>query len=75
MEATPGWVQAGLPGAGDALYGEDGALEALWRSIPAPGPGHEPAGPVALSLGGRAFTAILLGGASLGVVLVVPKEG
>lgn len=75
VEATPGWVRAGLPGPGEPLWGEDAALEALWRAVPAPGPDHRPADPVALELGGRPITARFLGGASLGVALLVAKEG
>jgi hypothetical protein len=75
MEATPGWTGAGLPAPGEALWGGDGALEAAWRAVPAPGAGDRPADPLALQLAGRPFTATFLGGASLGVVLVAPREG
>lgn len=75
MEATPGWVRAGLPGPGVAVHGGDPALEAEWRAVPAPGADHKPAEPMALALRGGAFTATFLGGPSLGVVLVVPREG
>jgi len=75
MEATPGWAGQGLPEPGEVVFLEDPALEAAWRAIPAPGPDHLPAGPGPLTLRGRAFTAICLGGASLGVVLLVPREG
>lgn len=75
MEATPGWTGQGLPEPGELLFRGDGALEASWRGIPGPGPDHTPADPESLILQGRAFTAVCLGGASLGVVLVVPREG
>lgn len=75
MEATPGWAGDGLPEPGEALFVEDAALEAAWRAVPAPGPDHRPADPLALRVRGRAFTATFLGGASLGVVLVAPREG
>ena len=75
MEASPGWTEAGLPEPGETIHGEDGALEAQWRAIPPPGPDHTPAPPQALTVRGRAFTGVLLAGPSLGVVLVLPKEG
>jgi hypothetical protein len=75
MEATPGWTRQGLPVPGEVLHGGDPALEEAWTAIPAPGPAHEPAAPVALVLGGRAFTATCLGGDSLGVVLLTPTIG
>jgi hypothetical protein len=75
MEATPGWTREGLPAPGDVLHAGDPSLEEAWRAIPAPGPAHEPAAPVALALGDRAFTATCLGGDSLGVVLLTRSEG
>jgi hypothetical protein len=75
MEATPGWAGQGLPEPGELVYREDPALASAWREIPGPGPDHSPAGHSPLTLQGRAFTAICLGGASLGVVLLVPREG
>ncbi len=75
MEATPGWSRQDLPGPGEPVFGGDPSLEAAWRGIPAPGPDHRPAAPGTLTLRGRAFTATCLGGASLGVVLLVPTEG
>ncbi len=75
MEATPGWTGSGLPEPGDALWGEDAALEAAWRAIPAPDAEHRPADPVVLTVAGRAFRATCFGGASLGVVMLVPTEG
>jgi hypothetical protein len=74
MEATPGWAAKGLPAPGEAIFREDPALEEAWRGIPAPGPDHVPAAPRTLTLMGRDFTATCLGGASLGVVLVAPRE-
>ncbi|BDU71621.1 hypothetical protein [Mesoterricola silvestris] len=75
MEATPGWAGQDLPAPGEPVFRDDPALEAAWRAIPGPGPDHRPADPGPLTLRGRAFTATCLGGASLGVVLLVPREG
>jgi len=72
MEATPGWIEGGLPEPGEPVYGTDPELEKAWRAIPPPDPGHRPAAPVALWLHERSFTAVPLAGPSLGVVLVVP---
>ena len=72
MEATPGWLQAGLPEPGEPVFLEDPELETAWRAIPPPDPGHRPAAPVALRLRAQACTATPLAGPSLGVVLVVP---
>jgi hypothetical protein len=74
MEATPGWTREGLPGAGELVYGEDAALEAVWRAVPAPGADALPADPVAILVRGRACMATFLGGASLGIVLVAPRQ-
>ena len=70
LEAAPGWLAAGLPGAGERIFREDPELEAVWRAIPAPDGEHRPADPVELRLQSRTFRAEPLGGASLGVVLV-----
>ena len=72
MEAAPGWVAAGLPPGGAVIFDEDPELEAAWRAIPGPDAEHRPAGPVALTLAGRPFRAEPLGGASLGIILVLP---
>ena len=74
MEAAPGWLRQGLPAGGEALFGEDPALEAAWRSIPAPDAEHRAAPAVDLEIGQRAFRAEPLGGASLGVVLVFERQ-
>ena len=73
MEATPGWVDAGLPEPGETLFGEDAALEARWKAVTAPGADHRPAAPLELLLCGKPFTATFLGGASLGMALVAPR--
>ena len=75
MEATPGWDAEGLPETGDRLYAGDAALEAAWNAIPPPSEDDAPAPPQDLDLGGRTLRALCLGGASLGVVLVVPARG
>ena len=75
MEATPGWLAAGLPEPGEPVFRADSGLERAWRAIPPPDPEHRPAAPVALQLGGREFQAEPLGGLSLGVVLVAAKGG
>ena len=71
MEAAPGWVKEGLPGAGVEVFAGDPELEAVWRSIPPPDAQHRAAAPLEVALRGRAFRAEPLGGASLGTVLVV----
>lgn len=75
MEATPGWLRDGLPGPGDPVWGTDPELETAWRALPPPGPDHAPAPDADLALAGRGFRATFLAGPSLGVVLLVPKEG
>ena len=73
LEAAPGWGEAGLPAGGTLLFDGDPALEALWRAIPGPDAGHRPAPALELAIRGRAFRAEPLGGASLGIVLVVAR--
>jgi hypothetical protein len=73
IEATPGWLAAGLPPVGDTLHGEDEALAEAWRALGPPDAEHRPAPPVALTIGLRPFRAEPLGGASLGLVLVVAQ--
>lgn len=73
MEAAPGWMEAGLPPGGAPIYGEDPELESAWRAIAPPDAEHRAAAPVVLSLREHAFKAEPLGGASLGVVLVVKQ--
>ena len=71
LEAAPGWLAQGLPPGGSELWAQDPALESSWRSIAAPDAEHRPAPAVLLELAGQGFRAEPLGGASLGVVLVV----
>jgi hypothetical protein len=73
MEAAPGWVQAGLPLGGAALFEGDPDLEAAWRAIPGPDAEHRPAQAVELVIRQRPFRAEPLGGPSLGIILVVAK--
>ena len=73
MEAAPGWVREGLPPGGTAIFTEDAALETAWRAIPSPDAEHRAAPAVDLVIGQRAFRAEPLGGASLGVVLLILK--
>lgn len=70
LETAPGWLQAGLPAAGEPVFLEDSELERAWRAIPPPDADHRPAGPVQLSLRGLPFRAEPLAGPSLGIVLV-----
>jgi hypothetical protein len=72
-QATPAWVQAGLPGPGTLFAASDPALEAAWTAIPAPdAEGHQAEGR-SLQGGNRRFRALPLGGPSLGLVLVQPE--
>jgi hypothetical protein len=73
VEATPGWVAAGLPPVGDTLHGPDEALATAWRALAPPDADHRPAAPVVLAIALRPFRAEPLGGASLGLVLVVAQ--
>jgi hypothetical protein len=73
MEAAPGWAAAGLPAAGEPVFGDDPELEAAWRAIPPPDFENRAAAPVGLRVRGRDFRAEPLGGASLGVVLVLAE--
>ena len=71
MEAAPGWIQDGLPQPGDPVFQGDPELEAAWRAIPPPDAEHRAADRVDLRIQDRPFRAEPLGGASLGVVLVI----
>lgn len=71
MEAAPGWERAGLPEPGAPVFQDDPELEAAWRAIPAPDGEHRAAEPLALTIQQQTFRVEPLGGASLGVVLVV----
>jgi hypothetical protein len=70
LEAAPGWAVRNLPETGEPLFALDPALEAVWRAIPAPDAEHRPAPALELTVVGRPFQAVPLGGASLGIVLV-----
>lgn len=72
IQVTPGWASAGLPGAGQVLWGGDSALEAAWAAIPAPSAEGAAAAEFVLHLAGRPCRALPLQGDSLGLVLVEP---
>ena len=71
MEAAPGWTRAGLPEPGEPVFLGDPKLEEAWRASPPPDAEHRAAAPVALRVRDLPLRAEPLGGASLGVVLVV----
>ncbi|MBL0312091.1 MAG: hypothetical protein IPP78_05110 [Holophagaceae bacterium] len=70
VEPTPGWLAAGLAEGGRRIWGEDGMVEGVWKSIPAPGPENQVGKPVLFAMGGRTYQAEPLEGESLGIVLV-----
>ncbi len=70
MEATPGWVEAGLLETGQPVWSREPAAEAVWREIPPPSEDGRPAPSRLLQFQGQALRATPLGGESLGVVLL-----
>jgi hypothetical protein len=70
VEVSPGWVDAGLPEAGKAVWSQVPEFEAVWRAIPPPAEDGRPAETRSLAWGTRSLQASPLSGDSLGVVLL-----